>query len=431
MAIYLHPWQWATPADPDASGRWHIPGAVGSVLDMRNHADAASPGLSVGYAFAEMHNPPVHPDAIALGELDGTLTLGAIASIESVLGLGINEIVARTPRQIIAELLQHHADYTRLARWTPIQPTTRGNLEIYLGTGLIAARRFDMGTDSYSNILREAIREAQYRPIWQAVRDGKLPPEHHRRLLTILMEKYRTQDYQQFIPADLPNETPLPRASTIGDTFVEAADTALASHTATGPNSGFSWTENVNTGGGGDLTVIAADDNIQANSNPSGYYRANQSLDGGDHYSQMAVSMGSGGNRRNWSVLTRVEHTSAFGNAVDADLFQFIVVDDSGNMAINVVTNNTATELASASASVSGTQTLKGESSGSSHTLYIDGVSKATASDGSFTGQLRAGVQGRHNGTTLGRGDGFEAADLGGAPSGPPPGSLALLGVGI
>ncbi|MCI0439812.1 MAG: hypothetical protein L0177_11880 [Chloroflexi bacterium] len=429
MAVYLHPWEWKTP--DDNGPRWQIPGAAGAVLDMRNHAAAASPGLSTGYAFALMDSPPTHPDAVALGELDETLQASEAASIESLLGLGTGEIVARTPRLIIAELMQHHADYTRLARWTPIQPTIRGNLEVFLGRGLIAARRYFLTDDSYSDMLRQAIREAQYRPIWQAVQDGKLPPEHHRRLLTILMEKYRTTDYEQFIPADLPNETPLPRASTIGDTFVEASDTALASHTATGPNSGFSWTENVNTGGGGDLTVIAATDDIEANSNASGYYRANQSLDGGDHYSQMAVSMGSGGTRRNWSVLTRVEHTSAFGNAADADLFQFIVVDDSGNMAINVVTNNTATELASASASVSGTQTLKGESSGSSHTLYIDGVSKVTASDGSYTGQLRAGAQGRHNGTTLGRGDNFEAADLGGAPSGPPPGSLALLGVGI
>ncbi len=414
MAIILSPWARTLEDDggPDGQVFCRVPGLVGGVFDCRSEAERRNPGtgpLAPGRALAVVTAGREHPDSILLGEdWESPVSDATTVSIQAELGLG-EPIVARTPRDIAAELMIHHGDPVGVSRWA-MPSATEGAFTCYLGGVMVANRRFDIndiGDSRHSAIL---IRErADYRRARELSLQGVHPPDFHRRYLTYLMEFYRTEDFGLFIDGDLPREGPLTRRTTIEDTFVEGSDTDLVSHTPT-PSDWGSWEEVQNIGG--NMGVIAATDVIEETSGIFVRVRANSSLDGKAHSCDMDLTGGSGGTRRRQGVLTRFKETGTA--AADNDNYLAFWNHDASELELFRIDNGSANQLGSTiSLSIVDTQNLLLESDGSdNHRVFVDGgLEIGPETDATYTA-LRCGVVGRDNGTVEATGDNWRAQDL-------------------
>lgn len=209
---------------------------------------------------------------------------------------------------------------------------------------------------------------------------------------------------------------PAMRAATIGDTFVESSDTVLTSHTATGPNGGFSWTVT----GGSSPTVIAATDDLDgAGSGTNHRVRAESDLSSADHYAQFKVVA--------WesSTISSLGPCVRYASAADT-LYTCLLrdrADDQYRLFKLVASSFTQIGSSVSEALPAEPVTAKLEIDGSTLTLYIDDVSKISETDSSITGNTRTGLLIGTDATL----DDFEAADLAAGDGG---GNLLLLGVG-
>lgn len=402
---------WGWYPETDAKRRnWDSPwrdNTIGARLDLRTKFQYDEPGEIAGYGIFVLDELLLCKGARVLvalpADLDKELTGQEKTALEVGLGLDNAAITANTTREVIFSLFTSLASERGV---TSIIPNRKRELSLYLGPWKLKSERvLDFTNHAY---ILTTIQE-QYRVIRENTLRGDNPPKHYSRFLTLQLERYKTKDWQQFIPSDLPKETPLPVASVIGDTFVEGSDTALESHTATGPNGGFSWSR-MTESGGGTAEVVAATDNVFVTNTSPGVFRAESALDSGNHACDMDVNIGSGGARRRISVLTNFNGTGV--NAAAEDYYQFRVNDDVGDFEIVEVTNSSEVILNSVTDTISGTQNLKGENDGGTLTLYIDDVSKLTASDATFGAVLETGIAIRKADTSNLFADNYECSDL-------------------
>lgn len=393
-----------------------IPNAQGGILDLRNEMQRRNPGngpQAPGWALAIVSEGLQPIGSIKIGDdFESPIRTSLKTTVKRELALG-ESIIANTVRGLIEELIVDHADPIGVDRWAMPSPTGEG-FEIYLGSQIIVRRRFNISSDP----LRDAVlirEQRDYRRARELTLSGVNPPDFHRRYLQFLKDAYRTEDHEQFIPSDLPRETPIPRATVIRDSFVEGIDTILSAHTPTPVNWGV-WQK---IAAGGELTVIAATDDITADASAV-HYRANSSLDTKAHYCEMDTTEGTGGTARRWGVITRYKETGIA--ASDNDHYQlrwegndilFIFRDDNG----------ISTTLASLVVPRVGTQLLRLESSSlDAHRGLVDGVEViGPVTDATYT-FLRTGIYGRFNGVAgSGQANNWEAADIVPPPPPPPP----------
>ena len=409
MAIILSPLQRRT--DDETFPTWHVPNALGSVFDLRNEFQRRNPGrglLAPGWALAVVPSGLVHPDSIVIGDdFDSPVNDALKNTIRRELNLG-ETIAASTPLAISAELMIHHGDPVGVNRWA-MPSATQGAFTCYLGGVRIAQRRFDINdvNDSrHSAILRRE--RADYRKARELSLLGTHPPDFHRRYLTYLMEFYQTDNHELFIDSDLPNEKPLPRRTEIRDTFFQAGDITLSSHTPTPTNWG-PWQEVNNIGG--NINVIAATDVIEETNGIIATYRANSSLDGKAQSCDMDLTGGSGGTRRRMGVITRYKETGTA--ASDNDHYLALWNHDDTDLELFRVDNSSPTLLATMSKAIIGTQNLELESDGNdNHRVFVDDTLElGPSTDATYTA-LRCGVRARDNGATEATGDNWRAQDL-------------------
>jgi hypothetical protein len=137
--------------------------------------------------------------------------LGANLSAPNVVGL-------------VRQILSEEADVTGLVRSRPLMPTTARIIELRLGgsIGLVHSERFRTDNAMF-DMVRDNLREV-YRE--DRAFDITVGSDHYRRQLQYWQDKYRTT-YRHFIPDDLPDESPLPRGTSFGDTFDRADNSDL------------------------------------------------------------------------------------------------------------------------------------------------------------------------------------------------------------
>lgn len=370
-------------------------GAVG--IDLRSIPGHATEGMGLFWSAS-----PFGSDYRTFGR--GTiqdLQWGAGERAVFASALGLRTVIGNGLLDGLWDVLTVSADPTGDDRCKPIMPTRRGNLELWL-SGRARQKKFDKAMSEAAPV-RDLL-QRQYRVDRQDALDGKLNGDDrfHRRMLDWQCNKYNC-DEDWIIPGDLPRETRLPHSTTIGDTFVDTDDTDLASHTATGPNSGFSWTT-IHA-----ANVYEVDTNQCHNDGASfGSARAGTALSGDDHYAKVDIVDASTG-FRSLGVMCRK-------NATDSTLTYYIGLVDIQGTPDNGESWKWVTGSLTSIGSDVGTNWSNGdelmlECDGSNQVRKKNGTGEDTATDTAITGNTYCGIGCVHS-ATGGRMDDFEAADL-------------------
>lgn len=217
------------------------------------------------------------------------------------------------------------------------------------------------------------------------------------------------------------------------DTFTEASDTALGSHT---PDTGTGWTVTSDDGSDG-ITVVAADDNIRNDVTMASnrYTLGKEDTDIGDDDMDVSITYAVA------STDSFIQRSGACGRILDKDNMYYggQRTTTAGQPAkknrttLEKIVSNAFTELGSDNTDVVNGDTIKLEIRTAAKKLYQNGTERISSTDDVLTGNNFAGVFFERNSFGAGvRFDDFLSEDTGAPPppSGPPVGSLALLGVG-
>lgn len=387
MHYYLSPWEWRTT---DRAG-WYAPGSPVGLVDLRSLPECGRPGPGPqGYGFFAYVTPQTGLD-LDLGDGNSFLTVSQRQAIRQ--RLGTDSLVSTQILDLLWELLTQKADPTGQLRFKSLMPMVGGVLELHLGGhSLVRAERF--APSQHPLVI------PTYQDDYRRLREEDLAhgSQHYRQVLGVWARKLGVP-WESLIPPGLPQEPPLPHRTTIGDTFVEAADTDLSLHTATGPNGGFSWSKTV-----GDIDVIAATDVAQTeSSNARSSGRADSDLSTDDHYAEATATV---------PGTSEVRMATRFAAAADTHYSQGW--DNSAALVwlIRKIVNGSGTLLGSVAGSFS--SPIKGQSDGSTQKAFGAGVEKLSLTDTAITGNLRAGISGFQSSADKVTWDDFEAADLAG-----------------
>lgn len=189
--------------------------------------------------------------------------------------------------------------------------------------------------------------------------------------------------------------------TTLGDTFVGTNGTTMSSHTATGPNSGFSWT---NVAGSWEIQTNAA----QRSANNLDLSRAESDLETADHYVQ-GVSATNGSS-------SAVPTGLAFRFSPSASTCYAILYEgQTPKLSTNKIVAGTTTLLGSGTTGVDIAigDVYRGEASGSSILRMFRGVTQETITDTSIFATRRCGLAANQiPGSSMQWWETWEAGDL-------------------
>lgn len=373
------------------------PGAVG--IDLRSIPDHAAPGFGLFWSAS-----PFGQEYRSLGQgdiRDLRWKAGERAIFASALGR--RTVQGDGLLDGLWDVLTVSGDPTGDDRCKPLMPTRRKHLDLVLsGHGRVRRANFDPGMAEAAPI-RDAL-QRQYRAYRQAARDGLMKDDvHHRRILDMWHEKYGL-DEDYFIPDDLPRETRIKHETTIGDTFTDTNGTNIEDHTATGPNSGFSWSTV------GTATTFTVESN-EINNSGSGVtlVRADSDLSGDDHYAEATFTTA--------GSVSRTMGPSARKDSSATATYYVCFMDEAGggdNWETYKRVSGSFTSIGSdTSGSLAGTETLRIECDGSSIKRIVDSSEQNDATDTAISGNVRCGISTAHGASTGLAMDDFEAADLG------------------
>ena len=371
MLLILSNWWWETlavPGDP----HWTAPAGGRVALDLRTHAQCASPGIETGPGLFVYDLDPGF--GIRLGD-DPTalLTSTQKRAISDTYGWTINE--------------------SRIHDWlwyrSALMPTMKRILELRLGggIGLVRSEAFEILNHERGAEVQTRI-QAQYRA--QREFDLARGSEFYKKRLDWWEHKYRVP-YQHFIPPDLEDEGKLARSTSIGDSFNRADDTDLnaldTGKTLNGGAGTWQWAEVLNN------TEIQ-DETWRQVGTTAGYARAEQDLAGDDHSvaGETAVIVLSATSSRQWGACARFD--AAANSSYMAQRNWVNAIDDSNSyVRLRKTTAGTRSDLGDpiVSTVVVG-EVVKTEVDGSTLKSYLDGVEQDSITDETFSGQVRTGL---------------------------------------
>lgn len=232
---YAGPWQLL----PFGKGfMWSPPVGCLNAIDLRPNTEQDTPGTGI-FVLPAGVDPGPDFDPIGAGPLSEIFPKEEQRKVFAS-RIGVATVSGDTWADWIWTALSLHADIRGEVSSKPLMPTHDGLLELHLH-GLVMGKRFDLGMEEAAPVIA-AIKE-QYRDYRQASLDGKdgADGKQYLRILDAWGNKFKVNNPQDvFVPSDLPKEAPLPHATTIQDDF-DRANSALSLGTATGPNSGFTY----------------------------------------------------------------------------------------------------------------------------------------------------------------------------------------------
>lgn len=407
---YIGPWVWQSS---DQGGECWIPpdGTVG-LIDLRSLAGMGKRGgVPDGYGFFAVDGTLSAP-YVSLG-------YGYIATlpVSNPTKNAINSYLGYKPSgstllEVIWDILTNGGDPTGELRLKPLIPTMEGNLELHLGGhSLIKSEKFIYGVHSHTEKVRAVIQH-DYREIRrECIAAGK---NHYLKFLDALGEKYNVSKPQdEFIPNDLPKESPLTHSTVITDNFNRADSDSLGSS-----SEGWSWTADETyidlDIASNRLAVIAVDPNYNYGSG-----RAESDLSGTDQYAQLSITGYSTTTSTNTSYHAGGGPAVRYASAASTFYCGMYMDTNSDTYKIYKCVTGTYTSLASEAATFPATPfTAKITANGTSIDFLISDSSVASVTDSSISTGTRTGFayyKGKWSGTDTA--DDFEAGDLGTTPS--------------
>lgn len=380
MHYYLTPWTW--DADP-VMPHWHVPDATG-LIDLRT--------------ISQMNKRGGAPEGFAFAEFDRQIDLRGAQYLGNDFDALRNDLWSR---------LTDQSDPIGQSAPSPLMPGRDMRMYLHMGGTRMEKRLKPKLSPEWPFVL--AGLHEEYKKIRaEAMGEGSMPSDHHRRVVDAWQEKYRVSDYREFIPAGYPDESPLPHRTKINESFNTADSDTL------GPD--LTWTELE-----GDTDIVGN----KARTALTGTWssaRADTDLSSSDHYSEIAMHLGASGTSAQCMSTCRKDGTATitqyYGQAIgDGDWF---------------IGKRTAGAFASIAGPFSSAISLgdlnRLSVNGSSLSLQHNGSSIGGVTDTSITGNLRCGFSGRFTGGSTVEFDFFEAADLVGGVGA---GGGRLIAIGI
>lgn len=278
----------------------------------------------------------------------------------------------------------------------PLMPGVDGTLSLHIA-GQSHFERFQWGRSKEMPAIKQMLRK-EFAGLLADARGGKLrDSEQHRRVLDYWCDKYRVDDWREFVPTALQSEVPgrLKHETTITDNFNRADSTGLGASWSSMQNSGFDVSSNQARG-----------TNAASNGTRS---RFNSDLSSSDNYVQMGVvSFGSIAAANN-GVLARCS-----GSADTC--YAWLLRNATAYRRLFKIVSGSATVLSSDTTFPASPVTVKLLCDGSSIKVYYAGseVTGLATTDTAIATGLRGGMQGQQSSTVGDRtiADDFISADL-------------------
>ncbi len=266
----------------DGYFRWEAPDIVNdSVLDLRSVADCSKILNPQGYALIATERNLRPKETLVASTSNELLTNVAKDAVKDKLQLPENLTVQTVP-ELIGSLLGVYADPS-VGICRPVMPDKEGNIRFKLGEVSHTTKCPTSGTQ-WDNILREL--QFGYREV-----KNQSTNDIHRKYLSTLQRKLGVENYEIFIPSDLPKETPVRPTTTLRDNF-DVGNHADISGQAS--SDGWLWNKIV----GAALALIRTDTQVYAECQSIGQrvtYRADSDLSSTDHYVQAGMMTSSNG----------------------------------------------------------------------------------------------------------------------------------------
>lgn len=384
---YIGPWVW----DTSEEGFWKPPAGTVGLIDLRSLSGIGKRGgVPEGYGFFAVDGTLSSP-YVEIGN-------GYIATIKvtNPIKNAINSAIGYKPTSstlldVIWEICTTGSDATGDSRLRPLMPSVKGDLELHLGGhSLIKKEKFVFGVHPHTDKVK-AILQNDYRKIREEF--FSKGSNHYLKVLDFLGEKYKV-DPQEFIPDDLPKETPIKHETVIKESFNTADSDTL------GPD--LSWTETV-----GDVDVVSNQAKFMTLSGGSGA-RAGTALSSSDNYSQSILIF-----------LTNTNGTSV-GNTCRQDTNSNATVNlyygrylKQGDFQLYKAVNGSFSSIGTYTESLSEPITLKTSANGSTISVFGGGVSKISVTDTSVSSGTYSGIRVYNaSGSENPIEDNFEAGDL-------------------
>lgn len=404
----LAPWVWFTESGESSNtSHWAAPrqDILLGLVDLRPlPTQARSGGVPQGVGFFAYNADPGNIGQCFSGNLDTSLSVGAKIALRTLLNLPAS-LFSTSIRDILWELLTEFGDPTGVTRWKPLMPTSKGVLELHLGGHSIIKSmnyRLPKRLAEYKNIDTLILQTYQenYRAIRAEALAGQLPPDQHRKYLSVLATRHQIP-WQLLIPAGLPQEPPVKPSTTISENFNQGDSTTL------GPQ--LTWTELT-----GDWQTVSSKVSRVNTGSTLRFARADTDLSTDDHEAQIDVVTFTqpAASNNNLGAIVRKD-SSATLDLYDA----YLRITTGGVQTIRMekVVAGVTTNLAATTQTFSIPDTVKIRSDGSTITDYRDGTQVDSLTDTSVVGNLRTGLVSAPNSATEVEGDNFSATDIGAA----------------
>jgi hypothetical protein len=405
MQIGVAPWQWNTD-DPDMP-YWDAPEADKCIgrLDLRSFPECGQYGgtpAKRGGIF------PYNTAPALLNTLDTSVGIPLAKRIDLRKTWEIPGDVSLSPANpidFIVWIFNTQADPTGQNRWKPLRGSRRNPPSLYLAGKEVWEGRLT-GDSQFSNaVLDNTI--AVFKADYARLKSEGVPIEHLRKVtgakMLSLWGRMGDDVLEPLLGPNASDGWGVP-SSEIIDTFVEAGDTALASHDPT-PTDWGGWT--IIDGG---FTVIAATDDVDSTDAGASIARADYAMSSDGHYSQIDMFQagfdGGGTTRKDNTATITLYYTSARDTNNDISHYKIVT---GGYTQLDKTSGLTIAD---------GDTIYYEVTEGDLHTIKQNGTTRVGPNfDNSITGNVYAGLFAYGTSTTMGSfvgGDFGVAAAVGG-----------------
>lgn len=388
--FYRGPWRWV---EEDGESYWAPPAGFAG-LDVRPLAEQAiaggTPGLGifVGNGIITDKNY----DLLAAGSWSEKVNQRVKDAMPGKYRPKGDDLLG-----LILDIFTDGSDPDGIDGPKPIMPTVQQRIELHCG-GRSHFERFQWG-DKYTGKVRDAVRR-DFAATMEAAQRGELKDaEHHHRVLDFCCEKYRVDDWKEFVPTKLQKDVPgrLKHETTVTDNFNRADSTGLGASWGTVVGNGFDVVSN---------QARAANNGIGAGSR----VRYESDLSSSDNDCQVdVITFG-------FNSVSVGPHCRFQSAANTTYMFLLRTVTTPTRRLLKVVAGVMTQITGDNDAPPSTPFTAKVSANGSSLKVYLASVEIGglASTDTSISTGLRGGMQGQMDPTAGNRSivDNFQAADL-------------------